>query len=181
MAGFLELIDNTLGTHFHTPVYDPQTGRKKILRVIELASKQHNEGTTRAPNRSWAAGNNEGISFSPKIDGKPVLIGGKETNFVHKSRFQDFLKGLKAAVEKGDLDKEIKAALDGDAAPRASTSSSSGTRSGRNPLSNVRSSIGRSLGNGKSLEEAEATARANPKFDAAHIDQVVAEAKANAK
>lgn len=185
MAGFLELIDDTLGTHFHTPVYKPEDGRKKLVKQIDLAAKQHKEGTTRAPNRAWAVGNNSAISYTPKVEGKPVLIAGKETNYVPAERFQDFLAGLKAAVEAGDLDKEIKAALDGEDTNKLdiarSTGSSNRTRGGRNPLSNVRSSIGRSLGNGKTLEQAEATARSNPKFDSAHIDQVVAEERAKAK
>ena len=64
MASFLELIDNALGTHFNTPVYKPEDGRKKMVKVIDLAAKQHSEGTTRAPNRSWTAGNNNAISFA---------------------------------------------------------------------------------------------------------------------
>ncbi|WP_343545697.1 hypothetical protein [Sphingomonas paucimobilis] len=124
MASFLELIDNALGTHFNTPVYKPEDGRKKMVKVIDLAAKQHSEGTTRAPNRSWTAGNNNAISFSPKIDGKPVKIGGKETNFVAADHFQDFLSGMRAAVEAGELDKEIKAAID---APKPAGAASTST------------------------------------------------------
>lgn len=129
MTSFLELIDNTLGTHFHTPVYDPKVGQKKLVRVIDLAAKQHKEGITRAPNRSWAVGNNNAISFAPKIDGKPVRIGGKEINYVPAERFQDFLTKLKAAVEAGDLNKEIKAAIDAPAPEAAAAGSSGGTGS----------------------------------------------------
>lgn len=131
MAGFLELIDNTLGTNFHAPVYDPKAGRKKMLRVIELAAKQHSEGTTRAPNRSWASGNNNAISFEPKIAGKPVLLAEQSINYVPAERFQDFLSGLKAAVEAGDLDTEIRAAVESDETEEASSGSSTGTRGGR--------------------------------------------------
>ena len=180
MTSFLELIDNTLGTHFHTPVYDPKAGQKKLVRVIDLAAKQHSENITRAPNRSWATGNNNAISFAPKIDGKPVRIGGKEINYVPAERFQDFLSGLKAAVEAGDLDKEIKAAIDAPKPEGAAASSSRGTGNvggGRSALANVRSSFGRSLSNGKSLEEAEASARAKG-FDEALIAQVKEEKRA---
>ncbi len=176
MAGFLELIDNTLGTHFDTPVYKPETGRKKFIKQIELTEGQHKAGTTNAPKRQWAIGNNDAVRYTPKIDGKPVLIGGKESNHVPNERFPDFLAGLKAEVEAGGLDKEIKAALDGEAAPTASRSagSSSGTRGGRGELANVRSSFGRSISNGKSLDEAAATAKAKG-FDEALIAQVKAE------
>jgi hypothetical protein len=181
MAGFLELIDNTLGTHFDTPVYKPAEGQKKFVKQIELAKRQFQAGTTNAPKRQWAVGNNKSVRYSPKIDGHPVLIGGVESNHVPHERFEDFLDGLKAEVEKGALDKEIKAALDGDEVPAASKSSSTGTRGSRSPLSNIRSSIGRSLSNGKSLAEAEATVRAKGVYDAALIDQVIAEEKAKAK
>lgn len=185
MGGFLELIDNTLGTHFNAPVYKAEDGRKKLVKQIDLAAKQHKEGTTRAPNRAWSLGNNNAISYSPKVDGEPVLIAGKEINYVPAERFQDFLSALKAAVEAGDLDKEIKAAIESKDTNKLgvsrSTGSSSGTRGARSPLSNVRSSIGRSLSNGKSLAEAEASVRAKGTYDSALIDQVVAEERAKQK
>lgn len=178
MGGFLELIDNTLGTNFNAPVYDPKAGRKKLVKAIDTAAKQHSEGTTRAPNRAWTAGTNNAISFTPKIDGKPVKIAGQTTNYVPAERFQDFLSGLKAAVEAGDLDKEIKAALDSEETNKIGIARKPATSKGsRDALSNVRSSIGRSMGSGKTLAEAEAIARAKGKYDPAHIDAVVAERK----
>ncbi|WCP72200.1 hypothetical protein [Sphingomonas hankookensis] len=130
MAGFLELIDNTLGTNFNTPVYDPKVGRKKLVKAIDTAAKQHSDNVTRAPNRAWKTGGNNAISFTPKIDGKPVKIAGQTTNYVPAERFQDFLSGLKAAVEAGDLDKEIKAALDSDGTPKASAPRSAAAGAG---------------------------------------------------
>lgn len=133
MAGFLEFIDNTLGTHFDAPVYDPSKGRKKMVSVIDKAAAQHNEGKT-PPTRSWKLGSNNAIRFSPKINGNPVLIGGDAENYIQADRFQDFLAGLKAAVEGGDLDEEIKAALEGEQgstakpARKRTTSSSNGDK-----------------------------------------------------
>lgn len=177
MTSFLELIDDALGTHFHAPVYDKKKGRKKMVALIDKAAKERTDGKTPRI-RSWATGNNKSVSFSPTLNGNPVLIAGKETNYVHEDHFQDFLTRLKAAVEKGELDNEIEAALEGNGAVAPETTASTG--GSRNPLSNVRSSISRSLSNGKSLEQAEATARANPKFDTVHVDEVVAEFKAKA-
>lgn len=115
MAGFLELIDNALGTHFNAPVYKPEKGRAKLVKVIDKAAAQRAAGQT-PPTRSWKTGSNGAVSFSPKIDGKPVLIGGEAVNYVPGDRFDTFLEGLKAAVQAGDLDDEIKAALEGDEA-----------------------------------------------------------------
>lgn len=130
-----KLVDKALGTNFDAPVYDPQKGRDKLVRQIDLAAKQHSEGTTRAPNRAWRAGNNEAIRFAAKLDGKPVLLDGDEAVYVPASRFQDFLKHLKASVEAGDLDKDIKAALESNAsagtsstrAPRATSAKPAGS------------------------------------------------------
>lgn len=120
MAGFLELIDNALGTHFNAPVYKPEKGRAKLVKVIDKAASQRAAGQT-PPTRSWKTGSNGAVSFSPKIDGKPVLIGGEAVNYVPGDRFDTFLEGLKAAVQAGDLDDEIKAALEGDEASPVST------------------------------------------------------------
>jgi hypothetical protein len=108
---WLQLIDDTLGTHFNAPVYDPAKGRAKLLKVIDTAAEQHREGKTPKV-RSWKTGNNGAISFSPKIANKPVLIRDKATSYVAAEKFQDFLAGMRKSVEAGDLDKEIKAALD---------------------------------------------------------------------
>lgn len=112
MAGFLELIDNTLGTHFNTPVYDKKAGRKKMVREIDKAATQHKEGKTKVPHRAWSVGNNDAISYTPKLNGQAILIGDKETNYVPKDRFAEFLAGFKAAVENGDFDDQIEAALE---------------------------------------------------------------------
>jgi len=128
MAGFLEFIDNTLGTHFNTPVYDPKKGRERLIKAIDTAAKQHADGNTKGPGRSWKVGNNDAISFSPKLNGNPVLIGGAETNYVSAARFQDFLKQLKVAVEAGELDKPIKAALEGEGALKRTRSKGGGTK-----------------------------------------------------
>ncbi len=116
------LIDKTLGTHFNAPVYDPATGRAKLVKVIDKAAEQHKDGKT-PPTRSWKLGSNKAISFAPTLNGNPVMLQGEAISYVPAERFQDFLSGLKAAVQAGDLDDEIKATLDGE--------SSSGTRGGK--------------------------------------------------
>ena len=132
MVGFLEFVDDALGTNFNAPVYDPKKGRAKMVKVIDKALEQHSSGKT-PPVRSWKTGNNGATSFSPKLDGKPVLIGGKATNFIPSERFADALTVLKRDVQAGALDKEIKAALEGD---KASSGSSRATRGPSTGLGN---------------------------------------------
>jgi hypothetical protein len=113
VASFLEFIDDKLGINFHAPVYNPTKGRTKLVKVIDKAAEQHREGKT-PPVRSWKTGGDNAISFAPQLSGTPVLIAGKEVNYVPAEHFQEFLKRLKAEVEKGGLDKEIEAALEGE-------------------------------------------------------------------
>lgn len=132
MVGFLKFVDDALGTNFDAPVYDPKKGRAKLVKVIDKALEQHSSGKT-PPVRTWKTGNNGATSFSPKIDGKPVLIAGKATNYIPSERFADALNELKKDVEAGALDKEIKAAIEGE---KASSGSVRGTRGPRTGLGN---------------------------------------------
>jgi hypothetical protein len=128
---FLELIDNALGTHFNAPVYDPKAGRKKLVKAIEAAANQHSENRIKVPNRAWAVGSNKAIRYSPTLKGQPILIGDKAENYVPSERFGDFLDGFKTAVEAGDFDDQIEAALSGESSTetrggKASTSGRGG-------------------------------------------------------
>jgi hypothetical protein len=126
---FLELIDNTLGTHFNAPVYDPAKGRAKLVKAIDGAATQHGENRTKVPNRAWTVGNNGAIRYKPTLNGHPIFIGDKEENYVSSDRFPEFLKGFKAAVEAGDFDAQIESALtDGGSTPARGTGSLGGGR-----------------------------------------------------
>lgn len=105
-------IDSKLGTNFEAPVYDPQKGRDKLTKVIDTAAKQHSEGSTRAPNRTWKAGGNNAIRFVPVLNGNQIMLDDGKAAYGPAEHFQKFLGQLKASVQKGDLDKEIKAALE---------------------------------------------------------------------
>lgn len=185
MADFLELIDNTLGTHFNSPKYDPAVGRNKLKLVIATAAKQHADSATGgAGRRTWKLGNNDAISFAPKLGGRPVLINGNETNYVPADRFQAFLSGLAAAVEAGDLDDEIKTALE---APKGGTDVSGGKAGGigsfgggksKDPLTNVRRAVGSRITRGGALDEIEAALKATGKYAVEHIEAVIGERKA---
>ncbi|WP_454883974.1 hypothetical protein [Sphingomonas oryzagri] len=180
---FLELIDDTLGTHFHKPVYDPVKGREKLVKVIDGAATQHKEGRTKVPNRAWTVGNNNAISFSPKLSGNPVLIAGKETNYVPAERFPDFLAKLKAAVEKGDLDKEIEAALEGTAKRTTAgpTTSKGGMRSySEESLLNIKVGGYRRGANPKPWGEIKATLTGEG-YEAAKVDAAIKAKQAKEK
>lgn len=183
------LIDKALGADFDKPQYDPAVGQKKLVRQIDLAAKQFEAGTTRAPNKAWKAGGtkeNPSIRFAAKIDGRPVLLDGDEEVFIPTSRFKDFLKHLKKSVEAGELDTEIRTALESDSpasAPQSvstRTSRRTGTQSAgtRNPLSNLRSSVGQSMNRGHDLDAIAAKLKAEGKYSDEDINAVIAEKRA---
>lgn len=102
----LALIDDKLEAVFHTKPHDPSKARQPVLKRIASTKTQFESGTTKVPNRWWTAANNV-VTFKPTLNGKPLLIGGKEANYVPAERFPDFLDKLSAAVSAGELDQEI--------------------------------------------------------------------------
>ncbi|MCW2412919.1 MULTISPECIES: hypothetical protein [unclassified Sphingobium] len=104
----LALIDDKLEEVFHRKPHDPSKARKPVLKRIAAAKTQFENGSSRAPNRWWSA-SNDVVAFKPVIDGKPLLINGKPVSHVPAERFPSFLDKLTAAVEAGELDKEIEA------------------------------------------------------------------------
>ena len=117
-----KLVDKTLGTNFDAPQYDPKKGRDKLVKAIDAAGKQHTNGSTKAPNRAWKLGGNNAIRFVPKLNGNEILLDDGHPVFVPAEHFQTFLGQLKSSVQAGDLDKEIKAALEGDAPVKSASS-----------------------------------------------------------
>lgn len=104
-------IDSKLGTNFEEKAYDPQKGRDKLVKVIDKAAEQHSEGKT-PPTRTWKTGGNNAIRFIPTLNGNPIMLDEGKAAFVPAEHFQKFLTQLKASVQNGDLDKEIKTALE---------------------------------------------------------------------
>lgn len=118
MASWLDLTDPSLEKGFNAPVYRPEPGRAQVVAMIDKAITQYQANPdSKAPNRVWKKGTNGGVSFAPKIKGKELILGGKETHYIPADKFVDALKQLKAAVEGKEYDADIKAALDSVKAP----------------------------------------------------------------
>ncbi|MET4593771.1 MULTISPECIES: hypothetical protein [unclassified Sphingomonas] len=126
-----KLMDRLLGKDFDAPQYDPKKGRDKLVKAIDTAAKQHTDGSTKAPNRSWKVGGNNAVRFVPKLNGNEILLDDGHPAYVPAEHFQTFLGQLKTSVQNGHLDKEIKAALDG----KAPSTTSSTTSRKRSPAS----------------------------------------------
>lgn len=174
------LIDNVgLAETFKLKPHDPAKARQPLLKGIDSAKKQFENGQTKAPNRWWKVSNNV-VALTVKLAGDTFTINGVQTNHMPAERFPEFLDKFKSAVESGEFDKELASHGKGDAkvhiAPKRQSSGGAGTsRSPRSPMSNLRSSVGRSLSNGRSLDDIAAALKADGKYDAKDIDAVIAE------
>lgn len=121
-------IDNSLRAEFDAKPYDPSKGRKQVLAGIKRTQEQFGAATpSKAPNK-WFKATDKIVRFKPKVGGAVLPIGGEEENHIPHSQFPGFLKDFGKAVEAGDFDDEIKAALEAGAAPAAAAPKAAGTR-----------------------------------------------------
>jgi hypothetical protein len=118
-------FDNTgLAEVFSRPAYDTEKARKPLLKGIDNAKKQFENGQTKAPNRWWKVSNGV-VALTVKVNGDTFDINGVATNHMPQERFPEFLAKFRAAVEAGEFDDELKNHGSGDAkvhiakAPRA--------------------------------------------------------------
>lgn len=121
LADALKLVDDTLGTTFAKPAFDAEKARRPLIRGIEKTKTQFTEGKTKAPRRWWDVSNNV-VAFSPTLEGQPLQINGKDILYIPTERFVEFLDTVRAAVEAGEFDDELKNGGQGDASvktPRA--------------------------------------------------------------
>lgn len=114
LKDLLGLIDNKLSDVFHKPVWDKEAARKPLLKGIEQATTQFQNGSTKAPNRWWKASNGV-VALTVKLQGEIFEINGVETNHFPEERFGDFMKAFKDAVDAGEFDTELKNHGHGDA------------------------------------------------------------------
>lgn len=114
LKDFLALVDDKLHETFSFTAPNPEKARKPFLRQIEKAKKGFQEGKQPRGENKWWAANNNVVVFTPNLDGKPVLIGGKDKMAIPSERFVNALDNLVTATNAGELDDAI--AGDGSAA-----------------------------------------------------------------
>lgn len=108
-------FDNTgLADVFAQKPHDPTKARKPLLKGIENAKKQFENGQTKAPNRWWKVSNGV-VALTVKVGGDTFDINGVATNHMPQERFPEFLDKFKAAVEAGEFDEELASKGNGDA------------------------------------------------------------------
>lgn len=93
---------------------DPNADRADVLQDLHLAEKGW--ATDGQATGMWFARDGDHVAFSPVTrNGAPLTIGGLTTNFVPADRFADYLTAMRNAIERGEFDGEIAAALHGSA------------------------------------------------------------------
>ena len=108
-------FDNTgLAEVFSRKEADPAKLRKPLLKGIDNAKKQFENGQTKAPNRWWKVSNGV-VALTVKVGGDTLDINGVATNHMPQERFVEFLGKFKAAAEAGEFDAELKNKGNGDA------------------------------------------------------------------
>jgi Tfp pilus assembly protein PilN len=112
--GLKGLIDNTLEAVFSRKEPDAQALRKPLLKGIEQAQTQFENGSTKAPGRWWRVSNGV-VALTVKVKGDTFDINGVATNHMPQERFVEFLSKFKTAVEAGEFDAELKNHGNGDA------------------------------------------------------------------
>lgn len=112
---FSTFFDNVgLADVFNRPAHDPVKARKPLLKGIETAKTQFEEGKTKGPNRWWSVSNGV-VALTVKVSGVTFDINGVATNHMPAERFPEFLAKFKAAVEAGEFDEELENHGNGDA------------------------------------------------------------------
>lgn len=126
LAGFFDNVG--LAEVFAKKADDPTKARKPLLRGIDTAKRQFENGQTKVPNRWWKVSNGV-VALTVKVAGDTMDINGVATNHMPQERFIEFLDQFRAAVEAGEFDQELANKGNGDAKvhiPKAKRASAEG-------------------------------------------------------
>ena len=113
LANALKRFKNSLSETFHLKSYNPEPGRNRVKLALANARKQFGAvPPSKAPNKLWQIGHDGALKFTLKLNGNAIPLGGEQSNYMPSGEFEGFLDDLHAAVDAGELDNEIKAALE---------------------------------------------------------------------
>jgi len=93
---------------------NPEADRADVLQDLHLAEKAWaTDGVATGP---WFMRDGDHVAFTPTTrNGATLTIAGQTTTFVPSDRFADYLVNMRAAIDSGEFDHEIAAALHGSA------------------------------------------------------------------
>lgn len=142
---------------FNVAPYDAQAGRKKMVARLERALKQFNKEAGQQ-GKDFEVGYHGQIRFKPTLAGHRIGIESADEPFFATSdaQFPGLIAALKEAVQAGEYDEQIEAALTAPVASPAAGSarkSSSGSTAKFATLRSVKQAATRLSNGGKSDED----------------------------
>ncbi len=132
LKDILSLIDHKLKDVYHTVAYSPVKDRAAVAKRLDDTRSKFLATEPPRGKKDFSVANNV-VEFRPVVPGAGALmLAGSDVSYVPAERFADFLVGLKAAVEAGELDAELEAAH-GDQAKTSTTKTPRAPRAPREP------------------------------------------------
>lgn len=178
---FASFIDNVgLAEAFNVKPHDPAKARKPLLDGIKRTREQfdnRDKAPSKAPNKWWQVKNGV-VALTVKVNGDTFDINGVATNHMPEERFKEFLSQFEQAVNAGEFDDELKHKGNGNAKVHIAKASGGSSGKAAPSITGVRRSVGKSLSNGRPLDEIEAQLKAEGHYSVADIDAVIAEKRA---
>lgn len=123
LKAFLTLTDNKLREAFLKPEYDPTKARAKVIASLDKAVEQFGRIEPTKGKKMWKV-NNKVVELS-----LPFALNGDHSFTIPAERFPDAVKNLKAAINAGELDKELEEG--NTASPQTSVSQTTGEKKQR--------------------------------------------------
>ena len=108
------LFDSKLADTFNLKAYDPAPDREKLVKRLQATKAKFLQTEPVRGRKDFSVSNNV-VAFSPTLPGgSPMILSGQTTNYIPGERFPEVIDKLVAAVDAGELDKELEAASKGD-------------------------------------------------------------------
>ena len=104
LFGFFDNVG--LSEVFHKKQPDVKSLRAPLLKGIDNARRQFEQGQTKAPNRWWKVSNGV-VALTVRMKGDVFDINGVASNHMPQERFPEFLTKFKEAVAAGEFDSEL--------------------------------------------------------------------------
>jgi hypothetical protein len=123
LTDLFKLHDPSLADKFNVTPYNASKDRKAFIKSLNATVTQLQSGNTKVPNRMWTAANDV-VELKPTFQGRPIVIMGEDTFYVHQEHFAEAIKYITQAVEAGELDDQLEGA-EGSAAASAPTAAKS--------------------------------------------------------
>ncbi|MDR6146152.1 hypothetical protein QE363_001945 [Sphingomonas sp. SORGH_AS870] len=121
LKDIFNLFDDKLADVFAKKAYDPAKDRAKLVKRLETQKAKFLATEPARGAKDFKIANGV-VEFRPVLPGgHPLVLGGKEVNYVPSERFADVLDKLIAEVQAGEVDDQLEGKEGSAPMPRART------------------------------------------------------------